>query len=51
MKNEVMTEDKTVPISDENLLAAASGETGPPASATPMLDPSVVPEGEGMVDG
>ena len=51
MKTEgmIVIDDKTV--GDENLSAAASGEGGPASPAMPMLDPSVVLEGEGMVDG
>ena len=48
-KGTTVIDDKTV--CDENLSAAASGEGGPASPAMPMLDPSVVPEGEGMVDG
>ena len=47
-KGTTVIDDKTV--GDENLSAAASGEGGPVSPAMPMLDPSVVPEGEGMVD-
>ena len=50
VKNKVATQDEPNGSHDNNVMTGDVA-AGSAAAAMPILDPSVVPEGEGMVDG